>query len=157
MQDKPFVIEIIYSTPVENVWKAITTSKEMRQWYFDIPGFRAEPGFEFQFISDPDEERPYRHLCQVTESVTYKKLSFTWQYNHYETITQVTFELFDEEEEGTRLRLTHEGLDAYPESDPDFSKRSFTEGWTWIVETALKEYLEKAYRLSSKIAKMEVL
>lgn len=157
MNNEPFVIEIIYNTSIENVWKAITNNKEMRQWYFDIPGFRDEPGFEFQFLSDPSEERPYRHICQVTEAVKCRKLSYTWQYDRYQAITQVTFEMFDEYEKGTRLRLTHEGLEAYPESDPDFSKESFAEGWRWIVETALKEYLEKTYKPSSKIEKIRVL
>lgn len=157
MKNEPFVIEIIYNTSIENVWKAITNHKEMRQWYFDIPGFRAEPGFEFQFLSDPSEERQYRHICQVTEVVNGRKLSFTWQYNHYDAITKVTFELYHEEDDRTRFRLTHEGLDAYPDSDPDFSKESFATGWTWILETALKEYLEKAYRTSHKTVKMEVL
>lgn len=157
MQYEPFVIETIYKTPVENVWKAITNSKEMKQWYFDIPGFRAEPGFEFQFSSGPDEERSYRHLCQVTECKPLAKLAFSWQYNHYEAITLVTIELFKEQDGSTHFRLTHEGLESYPESDPDFSSKSFAEGWTWIVNTALKEYLEKAYRPVAKKIKVEVL
>lgn len=155
MQNEPFVIETIYGTTVENVWKAITNSREMKQWYFDVPGFRAEPGFEFQFKSDSDEEREYRHICQVIESKPYKKLSFTWRYNHYDEITLVTFELFKEEDGQTLLRLTHEGLEIYPDSDPDFSRESFAEGWTWIIETALKEYLEKAYKPAMQNVKIE--
>lgn len=155
MQNEPFVIEKVYNTSVVNVWKAITNSTEMRQWYFDIPGFRAEPGFEFQFISDPAEERQYRHICQVTEVVTGQRLSFSWQYNHYDALTYVTFELSEEDDDRTRIRLSHEGLEAYPDSDPDFSKESFAEGWTWIIDTALKEYIEKAYRPSPVALKME--
>ncbi|HET6559252.1 MAG TPA: SRPBCC domain-containing protein [Prolixibacteraceae bacterium] len=156
MQNEPFVIEKVYNTSAVNVWKAITNSKEMRQWYFDIPGFRAEPGFEFQFISDPREERPYRHICQVTEVVICKRLSYSWQYNRYDTVTSVIFELTEEEDNRTRIRLSHEGLDAYPDSDPDFSKESFAEGWTWIIGTALKEYMEKVYSASRVSLKMEV-
>ena len=156
MQNEPFVIETIYNTAVENVWKAITNSKEMQQWYFDVPGFRPEPGFEFHFVSEPTEERQYCHFCEVTESIIYKKLSFTWRYNHYDVYTLVTFELFEENEGSTRIKLTHAGLDSYPDTDPDFSKESFTEGWTWIICTALKEYLEKAYRTSPKIIIMNV-
>lgn len=156
MQDEPFVIETIYRTPVENVWKAITNSNEMKQWYFDIPGFRAEPGFEFQFSSGPEEERSYLHICQVTVCKPLSKLAFTWLYNHYEAVTLVTFELFEEPDGSTRFRLTHEGLESYPESDPDFSRDSFAEGWTWIVQTALKAYLEKAYKPVAKKVKMEI-
>lgn len=155
MQNEPFVIEKVYNTSAVNVWQALTNCREMRQWYFDIPGFRAEPGFEFQFVSEPDEERPYRHLCRIMEVVNDTRLSYSWQYNRYEAITYVTFDLYEEEDGRTRLRLSHEGLDAYPESDPDFSKNSFAEGWTWIIGTALKEYIEKAYRPSPVALNMQ--
>lgn len=156
MQHETFVIETNYRTPVENVWSALTNSQEMRQWYFDVPGFRAEPGFEFHFSSIPGEERFYRHKCQITEVRHHKKLAFTWKYNRYENITLVTVELTEEADGSTRLRLTHEGLEAFPDSDPDFSMDSFAEGWTWIVKTALKEYIDKTYRPMVKKVKMEV-
>ena len=52
--------------------------------------------------------------------------------------------------------LAHEGLEAYPDSDPDFSRESFAEGWSWLINFALKEYLEKTYRPVGKKVKMEV-
>jgi hypothetical protein len=51
----------------------------------------------------------------------------------------VTFELFDEAGK-TRLKLTHEGLETFPASNPDFAKESFTEGWTHIIGKSLKEF-----------------
>jgi len=156
MELEPFIIDIICSNPVENVWRAITNSKEMKEWYFHVPGFRAEPGYKFQFSSDPNEERQYTHFCKVTECIPMKKLSFTWQYNHYETLTLVTFELFEMIDGKTTLRLIHEGLDSYPESDPDFSKSSFIDGWKWIIEVALKSHLEKVSKTSKENIKMEV-
>lgn len=155
MQKEPFTIETFYNTSVENVWKAITNSKEMKQWYFDVPGFRAELGYEFHFTSEPDEERQYCHHCMVTEVKPLHKLAFTWQYNHYDFVTLVVFELFREANGTTRLMLTHEGLAAYPESDPDFSMDSFKEGWTWIINTALKAYVEKTYKPVGRMVKME--
>lgn len=156
MQHEPLIIESQFRTSIENVWKAITSSKEMKQWYFDVPGFRAEAGFEFHFLSEPDEERPYCHLCQVTEVKPLEKLVYTWKYNHYDAITVVTFELFTEDDGSTRLLLTHEGLEAYPDSDPDFSSESFAEGWTWLITDALKTYLEKTYKPVGKRIKMGV-
>lgn len=157
MQNEPFIIETIYRTTIENVWNALTNSQEMRQWYFDVPGFRAEPGYEFHFSSSPGEERLYRHDCQVTELKHHKKLAFTWKYSRYKNIiTLVTFELSEEPDGSTRLRLTHEGLEGFPDSDPDFSKNSFEEGWTWIVKSALKDYIEKTYRPMAKKVKLEV-
>lgn len=156
MQREPFIIETIYYTTVENVWKAITNSNEMKQWYFDVPGFRAELGFEFHFNSEPDEERQYYHQCMITEVKPLRKLAFTWQYSHYEFVTMVVIELFQQGDGTTRLILTHEGLEAYPESDPDFSRDSFREGWTWIINTALKAYIEKTYKPAGKKVRMEV-
>ena len=155
MQQEAFIIETVYGTSVENVWSAITNSKEMKQWYFDIPGFKPEPGFEFQFKSVPDEERQYRHNCQVIESKLFKKLSFTWQYSQYEEVTLVTFELFARPDGKTHFRLMHEGLESYPDSDPDFSRESFSDGWTWLIETALNTYLENAYKpVQQELAKV---
>ena len=55
----------------------------------------------------------------------------------------VTFELFDEGNK-TRVKLTHSGLEAFPVTKNNvFDKKNFTEGWTWIIGTGLKEYVEK--------------
>ena len=55
----------------------------------------------------------------------------------------VTFELFVEGSK-TRLKLTHEGLDTFPKSNPDLAKENFVEGWTSIIGTSLKKFLENA-------------
>lgn len=140
MKNEPFVIEKTYNAPVERVWKAISNSEEMKQWYFDIPAFRPEPGLEFEFVAGPEEERHYRHLCKVTEAVPYHKLAYMWRYDGYEGNSLVSFELLAEGE-STRLKLTHEGLETFP-SKPDFSQESFAQGWTGLIGTALKEYVE---------------
>jgi len=57
MINKPFIIEKTYHAPAEQVWKAITNPEDVKQWYFNISGFRAEVGFEFQFVAGPDEKR----------------------------------------------------------------------------------------------------
>lgn len=43
----------------------------------------------------------------------------------------------------TRLKLTHEGLETFPQHNADFAKESFAEGWTYLIGTALKKYSEK--------------
>ena len=42
MSNAPFVIEKVYNAPASKVWKAITDVKDMKQWYFDLPDFKAE-------------------------------------------------------------------------------------------------------------------
>ncbi len=142
MQAQPFVIERTYNAPVEKVWKAITDRDQMKQWYFDIAAFKPEVGFEFTFNGGKDD-KVYVHLCKVTEVVPYKKLKHSWTYRDYEGVSFVTWELF-EEGNSTRVKLTHEGLETFPQNNPDFAKESFMQGWTYILGTSLKEYLAKA-------------
>ncbi len=141
MKSEPFVIERTYNAPIEKVWKAITDKDQMKQWYFDIPAFKPEAGFEFEFEAG-DENRKYLHLCRITEINPGKKLVYSWRYDGYEGNSLVTFELFAEGDK-TKLKLTHEGLETFAMNNPDFAKESFAAGWTHIVGTSLKDYLEK--------------
>lgn len=142
MKNEPFVIERTYNAPIGKVWKAITDKDDMKQWYFDLAEFKPEVGFEFQFLGGKDEGTKYLHLCKITEVIPGKKLTYSWRYNGYEGNSYVTFELFPEGDK-TRLKLTHEGIETFPISNPDFAKENFAEGWTYIVDKALKEFVEK--------------
>jgi uncharacterized protein YndB with AHSA1/START domain len=141
MSDSPFVIERTYDAPITTVWKAVTDRNEMKKWYFDLAEFNAEVGFEFQFLGGPDEKK-YLHLCKVTEVIPGRKITYSWRYDGYEGNSFVTFELFDENPK-TRLRLTHKGLETFPNDNADFAKTNFAEGWTYIVGTSLKSFLEQ--------------
>lgn len=140
MKDEPFLIERTFSAPIEKVWKAITDKNEMKLWYFDLAEFKAEVGFKFQFVGGPPE-REYLHLCEVTEVVTGKKLTYSWRYDGYKGNSFVTFELFGEGD-STRLKLTHAGLETFPKENTDLAKHNFEEGWTAIIGESLKKYLE---------------
>ncbi|MCK9410293.1 MAG: SRPBCC domain-containing protein [Bacteriovoracaceae bacterium] len=142
MNNEPFVIERTYNAPAEKVWNAITDKHEMKQWYFDLAEFKAEVGFEFQFTGGPSPEKQYLHLCKITEVIPGKKLTYSWRYDGYEGNSFVTFELFAEGM-NTRLKLTHVGLETFPEENPDLAKHNFVEGWTDIIGRSLKEYVEK--------------
>lgn len=83
------------------------------------------------------------HLCKVTEVVQGKKLTYSWRYDGFEGNSFVTFELFPEGNK-TRLKLTHAGLETFPvTANKDFAKENFAEGWTAIIGTSLKEFVEK--------------
>ena len=141
MKTEPIVFERTYNAPVNKVWQAITDRDQMKQWYFDLAEFRPEVGFEFEFTGGP-EDRTYLHKCQITEVVTNKRLTYSWRYEGYEGKSFVTFELFDEGDK-TRLNLTHEGLNTFPSENKDFAKENFVGGWTTIIGTSLKEFVEK--------------
>lgn len=142
MKNEPFVIERTYQAPVEKVWKAITDKDQMKEWYFDLAAFKPEVGFEFQFeAGEPGKQ--YLHVCKITEVVAGRKITYSWRYDGYEGTSFVTFELFPEGDK-TRLKLTHAGLETFPASNPDFAKKNFAAGWTDIIGTALKGFVEKS-------------
>ena len=138
---QPFVIERSYNAPIEKVWNAITDKSQMKQWYFDLDDFKPEVGFEFKFDGGSDD-KIYHHLCKIVEVVPNKKLKYSWSYEGFEGMSYVTFELFTEGIT-TKVRLTHEGLETFPQNNRDFARESFTQGWTFILGTSLKNFLEK--------------
>jgi uncharacterized protein YndB with AHSA1/START domain len=141
MKNDVFVIERTYNAPIEKVWKALTDRDQMKQWYFDLKEFRPEVGFEFRFTGGK-EGRTYLHICKITEVIPGKKLRHTWTYDGLPGVTFVTFELFREGEQ-TRLKLSHEGLENLAGHGPDFARTNFEEGWTYIIGTSLRNFLEK--------------
>src|SRR5881396_1265886 len=133
------VIEWTFHTPVARVWKALTDADEMRVWYFDLKEFKPEVGFEFEFTVEHEGVR-YHHLCKVTEAIPQKKLAYTWRYKGHEGDSLVAFELFADGDK-TRLKLTHQGLETFPKT-PAFARKNFEEGWTQIIGSSLKEFVE---------------
>jgi len=140
MSNEPIIFEQILNAHPEKVWKAITDKDQMKDWYFDLADFKAEVGFEFQFLGGT-EEKQYLHLCKITEVIPGKKLSHSWRYDGYEGNSFVTFELFPQNDQ-TKIILTHDKLESFPESNPDFAKENFIAGWTHIIGTALREFVE---------------
>lgn len=145
MENEAYRIEQTFQAPMSLVWKAITDKDEMKLWYFDLPEFKPEVGSEFRFMGGPTEDRQYKHICWVTEVIPVQKIAYTWQYDGYPGSSLVKFELFDEGEQ-TRLQLTHEGLETFPADNPDFAKKNFVAGWTWIIGTSLKEFIANKHK-----------
>ncbi len=141
MENQPIIVERTLNAPVAKVWKAITDKDEMKIWYFDLAEFKAEVGFKFQFMGGDTEGKQYLHLCEITEVIPEKKLTYSWRYDGYVGNSFVSFEL-SEQENKTLLKLKHEGLETFPHENPDFAKGNFAEGWNYILNTALKDYLE---------------
>jgi uncharacterized protein YndB with AHSA1/START domain len=139
MEHKPIIVERVYNAPISKVWKAITDKTEMKNWYFDLAEFKPEVGFKFQFMGGT-EENQFLHHCEIMEVIPEKKLTYSWRYDGYEGNSFVTFELFEEENK-TRLKLTHRGLETFPDK-ADFARTNFEQGWDSILNTSLKVYLE---------------
>jgi len=141
LDNQPLVIERRLNAPIQQVWRALTDKDHMKQWYFDLAEFKPEVGFEFQFYAGKDEKQ-YLHLCKITEVIPGKKITYSWRYDGYEGNSLVTFELFAEGD-CARLRLTHTGVETFPKSNPDLAKENFVQGWTSLIGTSLKKFLEQ--------------
>jgi uncharacterized protein YndB with AHSA1/START domain len=140
MEATPFVIERTFNVPAEKVWQAITDRDKMEQWYFNLKEFKPEVGFEFHFDGGPPD-KVYHHVCIITEVVPAKKLTHSWVFEGYPGESYLTWELFPEGNQ-TKVRLTHAGIETFPQN-PDFARSNFEGGWTHIVGTSLKEFVEK--------------
>lgn len=147
MEAGHLVLEHAYHVNKSRLWEALISEHEMKNWFFDIPGFRAEVGYEFRFFGGPDEKRQYLHVCKIIQIIPEEKLSFTWRFDGYEGESTVTFEL-NEEGRTTVLKMTHEGLENFPATNPDFARSNFENGWSQIIHRSLPEYLEKSVVIS---------
>lgn len=132
-------LERTYNAPAQRVWEALTDVNKLRKWYFNLSGFELRVGYKFEFAGESDCAQ-YIHFSEITEVVEGKKLTYTWSYKGYEGMSYVTWELFPERDK-TKVVLTHVGLESFPKH-PDFSKDSFTGGWTYFLGTALKDFVE---------------
>jgi len=138
----PVIVEVNLAATPDAVWKAITDPGQMKQWYFnELEDFSPVVGFSTR-VTVHFEDKVYLHEWKVTEVVPGNKLSYGWRYPDEPGDSLVTFELFPENEQ-VRLKLTHAGIESFPQEKPDFRRDSFTEGWTELLGKNLKEFLEK--------------
>ena len=140
LQHPPVVVERLFPVPVNRLWQALTDPEQMREWYFDLPDFRPEPGTNFRFAGTGSSGEQYMHSCEVQEVIPGKKLSYSWTYEHLDGYSLVTFELHPEAA-GTRLRVTHEGLHSFSGNGADFQETSFQNGWTELIGNRLAQFL----------------
>jgi uncharacterized protein YndB with AHSA1/START domain len=139
---EPIIVEQTFNASINNVWNSITEIDQMRRWYFEnIPLFKPEVGFETQF-NVQSQSRNFLHIWKVTAVVPLKKISYNWKYVGYPGDSFVVFELF-KQNQLTKLRLTHQVQESFPDDIPEFSRTSCVEGWTYFIKKRLKEFLEK--------------
>jgi uncharacterized protein YndB with AHSA1/START domain len=134
------VIERTFNAPIARVWKALTDVEDMRRWYFDLKKFKPEVGFEFEFVVE-HEGMKYHHLCKVTEVIPQKKIAYMWRYKGEPGDSLVTFELSAKGDK-TRLRLMHTGIETFPRTSA-YARKNFESGWTTIIGSELKKFLEE--------------
>lgn len=157
METTPIIVEQIINAPVKRVWKALTDNDILKKWHFDIPGFRALPGFSFQFYEE-GENRQYLHVCRILNAVENKQLSYSWRFNGYPGNSVVTFDLEEMQNGKTKVILTHEGVDTFSEdcSDPNMSPDVFEVGWIDKIKNLLKKSIEKEFDTQPELQSQQV-
>lgn len=142
MEGNPIVVEQTFDASIDEVWNAIVHVDQMRQWFFEtISDFEPEVGFETQFNVHV-EGQDYLHLWKVTEVTPGRKITYNWRYRGYPGNSFVTWEL-SEVADGTKLTLTHEGIESFPQDNPIFSRQAGEEGWSYFLNQSLKAFLER--------------
>ena len=140
--EKSVIKEYSYNSSPEKLWNALTLKEEMKLWYFDLEEFKPEVGFEFRFWGGT-EERQYLHICKITEVIVGKKLCHTWSYDGIPGLTNLCFEISQTNDSNSKLKLSHTGFETFPADNSDLVPERFDEGWTYILGTSLKNYLER--------------
>ncbi|GAA4438947.1 hypothetical protein GCM10023091_20390 [Ravibacter arvi] len=138
----PVVVQATLYAGVEEVWQALTDKNRMKEWYFDVDDFRAEEGFRFTFPGQGHKGAKFVHQCTVTEVIPYQKLQYSWQYENTPGYSLVTFG-FHGSGHTTTVKLTHHGIESFPQNSDDFAWKSFEGGWNEIIRKMLPKFLAK--------------
>jgi uncharacterized protein YndB with AHSA1/START domain len=143
MQKDSVIMERVYSASPDRAWKALTEINQMRQWYFPmLEDFRPEVGFETRFTVE-NEGKEYVHIWKITEVLPMHKISYEWKFGGFPGNSLLTFELLAEGK-GTRLILTHKGVDSFRgDIYPGLARENFVSGWTSFLDQALMEFLKR--------------
>lgn len=142
MNSDPIIIEQTFNVPDSKVWNAITVKDEMKNWYFQLEEFEPVVGFKFQFFAGDEKNKQYLHICEITEVIKNKKITYSWKYDGYPGISFVTFEIMEQNQKSL-LKLTHKGVESFASGGLDFAKNNFIKGWTYLIQSSLSDYLEK--------------
>lgn len=135
-------LEKQFNAPIAKVWDAISNKDTMKKWYFDIADFELKEGHEFNFWAGPPDGKEWHHRCVIREIIPEKEFSHSWTYPGYAGETLVSWELIRISDEITQINFCHEFIEPFSEEVDELKQENFQEGWTYIINIGLKEFLE---------------
>ena len=145
MNGEPIVVEQTFNAPDQGGLEGHYRQgiKCANGFFETMIDFDPESGFETQF-NVRCEDRDYSHLWKVTDVVP--ELADCLRTGDTEGTrdeTQLILWELSETPNGTKLKLTHEGHETFPQDDPVFSRDSGQSGWDWFICESLKAFLER--------------
>jgi len=132
MQDQ-VTREIELEHPIDTVWKAITNSDDISEWFMKTD-FKAEVGAKYTYHSDAEDCEP---IHGIVKSADPYELVYTWIVEGTEVETLVTWTLEDQGS-STKLRLTHAGISNYGAEMASKMFESYGGGWDNCFEGLTK-------------------
>jgi uncharacterized protein YndB with AHSA1/START domain len=137
---EPIVVSQEIAAPIDEVWAAITDRDQMVKWFFEtIDAFEPRKGFTTAFNVHAGG-KDYPHAWTVTEVIPRKKLVYDWRYPELGGDSSVRWEL-EQTTSGTKLTLTHVGVETFPQDDPAMRRESCEAGWKHLIQLSLPSYL----------------
>jgi uncharacterized protein YndB with AHSA1/START domain len=112
--------------PPDRVWDALTDAATIGDWLMATDDFRPEVGARFRLRTEHLSPTGWID-AKVLELDAPRRMVWAWSSNDGNPPSRVTFEL-EAENDGTRLRLTHEG-----EIEPAIGA-ILVEGWPGRIE-----------------------
>lgn len=100
-------LDVVYPQSPERVWRALTDPRQLGKWL--LPNdFAPRLGHRFTFR----ERRGRAIRCEVVALEVERRLAYTWRRSTEEETSIVTWTLEPAANGGTRVRVTHTGLQA---------------------------------------------
>ncbi len=133
--------ELIVSAPIETVWNAITSAKELSEWFGDSAEVDLKPGGSASF-GWSEYDAVVKAVVETVERP--HKFAYRWAAQKADVLdetnsTVVEFELTTTDD-GTLVQLTESGFSTLPEDVRLSSFRENKSGWEVELDH-LKEYL----------------
>lgn len=140
--DNNIELEFTYPQSVEVLWENFTVYDKVTQWFFkEIKEFEPKIGYETEFVVKLDE-KTFTHCWYILDFEPQETLSMHWWYEEYDGEMRVTFD-FDKEKTGSKIKVTIETTDDFPQDMEEFKRESCINGWNYFLGKSLPEYLKK--------------
>ena len=138
---KDIKLDVELPHPVDRVWRALTDPDALGEWLMPVENFAPVVGREFIVRAKPMPGWDGVVRCAVTEVEEPHTLAYTWRGSRMRTTTTVTWRLSTLDDNGTRLRLEHNGFTGLGGAVLAFMHKG---GWGKMVRTKLAGHLAKA-------------